>query len=453
MPSSALWSGVIASLTNPTSIAAFASVGMHAVLGVTLPSLPFFATATFNEGEPPAPSGVEMRTISAQQYSSLPLAVRNPGLLRTDPSTVLGALPNPQIGLPGFSTLPQPNFSNNSRQGAAQRSGHNRLSPPVNPSRAVPYGNRNRTKPRGNPANSRPRTEKNIKQPLANPTSLDEAIANSNYQIDQRIQINSQEPFKIQNAPNPAYWLQRREDRAPIAAAPERASDSAASAPARPQANNPFSSIEESRLALRQDTEQTRTEAAENHRRWQASPERANSQHYTLSGTYPVEACPLQASGTATYRLTLQPNGSLTNVELIQNAGRAIFNSRARSKIQSYDFPTVEQATPAVASVTFNYSASGCPELSVPPVQPSATPPTQTRAKPQPQPSPSPTPQVVPGSAATSTEEQSPSPEAEPTIVPRGEVSDLTLPETETPASEVTSESAADEVAPETSDE
>lgn len=449
MRTSALWSGLTTSLTNPTAVAAVASVGMHAILGVTLPALPFFAPGSFPEGETVVSSrGVDLAPMTLAQYQSLPAAVRNPALLRPQPQTLLGAFPSTtQTGLPGFSTLPQaptttpPRSSTPSRPSTpTQRRTTQTRTPQTKPTqkrqttlpapqpRSSPVivrpGNQSRTNPRRSTTTrlaqppTRPAKEKSVREPIAALTPGD-------------IEVNEQAGFRI-------YDRELFQNDLTIAVAPESAPTTAASS-SRPTIEQERRSLQAS-LQPRSLAEQATVD--ENHAQFHSRhPE---PQSITIAGRYPSDACYLKGAERVhvVYGATLQADGRAQNLNVIGGSGIRAFVRQAQHDIQKYRFNTVEQPTPAEISVSFNrINNSTCPEATRnPPTaatsQTDTTPQTTTRSRPQPQPSPSPTPEASPAEATL------------PVLVPPVETpeaaaeTEATL-ETDTPNSEAASSEAA----------
>ncbi|NJL02848.1 MAG: TonB family protein, partial [Spirulinaceae cyanobacterium SM2_1_0] len=130
--------------------------------------------------------------------------------------------------------------------------------------------------------------------------------------------------------------------------------------------------IQAERQRLRANTRDTREQDVQrNEENWRnVAPQPPRS--LSLAGVYPRAACLQQLAGTAVYGVTVNPDGRVSDVRVIQGAGRDIFNQQARSQVLNHRYATADSPIPYRVSVSFRYDAANCPTLTVP--SPSATP-------------------------------------------------------------------------------
>ncbi|MGK7928750.1 MAG: hypothetical protein AB4290_26520, partial [Spirulina sp.] len=97
MSSHSFWQSIALSLRHPTTIAALASVGMHATLGVALPTLPFFGES---EGNFVIPGNVQLIELTPTEFARLPQDYSSP---QTEYSFDLPNPPESDLTLPSFT--------------------------------------------------------------------------------------------------------------------------------------------------------------------------------------------------------------------------------------------------------------------------------------------------------------------------------------------------------------
>ncbi|WP_072620560.1 energy transducer TonB [Spirulina major] len=432
-----IWAILASSIRQPTAIAAYASVGMHAMLGVALPSLPFFADGPLLSGDVGSPRNqVGMVELSAQDFSRLPLAV-------TMPASVSAGLPDiavrsPQYPIPDLNQLPNSPLRSN----PSSRPLPGPQQSPQNPGSAatIPYQYPIQPAPNNSGAGDRPnalppRPSKTILQPPSRlssaPNPGNPARPNSNRPQSPFDIANAGDDFRLQEYENPGDLLPRPRQSGiaavfnqPNRSRPEKTAEGsgAATAPTPPAADpadpsegaiaaqpstpeNPvLRDIEARRDSLsRNPINTTDAEADENNARWLASVT-AQPRALTVAGIYPDDACLRRLSGTSIYGVEVQPGGTVTNVELIRSAGHQIFNAQARSQVTSLSFPEVNRPTPFKITVPFTYDRDQCPTLAVP-------------ARPEPSPTPAETPaaeETPPETEAAVDSDSSPDPAASP---------------------------------------
>ncbi|MEM8643127.1 MAG: TonB family protein [Cyanobacteria bacterium P01_G01_bin.54] len=437
---SAVLTAILTSLKHPTSIAAFASVGMHAVLGVALPSLPLFANGPVVGDMPTTQNQIGMVELDTQDaINRLPLNV-------IAPTPSANGWDNGSWDNSGFG-LPSPSLSNlpdDSQFKADQFTGNitgnitgNPFAPAGQPAKPTPSQrgtsrvfSSNNTQPTQQhvpsqavvaAARNQQRTQKkNVATPPDNLQSVPENQRRtpSRLELFPHLRFGT-ETFRRLDTLESLAEPQTRDfnpdaQKGPVAIAPQTVTPPEWS-------DDPHVRIQEQQDALRtQTTDTTQAEADENNARWLATLGSAKPQEYSIIGSYPQEACLLRLSGTSSYGATVQNNGAVGGVQLIRSSGHRIFDRQAEAVVRGFDFNNVTRPTPFKFNITFNYSSDNCPAqldaLSTP--------------TPTVQPSPSPTPEAAP--------QPSPMPEAAPSA------SEL-LPETNpTPASEAAADVEAE---------
>lgn len=418
-----IWAILASSIRQPTAIAAYASVGMHAMLGVALPSLPFFADGPLLSGEGGAPRNqVGMVELSAQDFSRLPLAV-------TMPTSANAGLPDlavrsPQYPIPDLNQLPNSPIRSN----PSSRPLPGPQQSPQNPrsTAAIPYQYPIQPIPNNSGGGDRPRPlperpSKTIVRPPSrlSPTPDPNNTARPNPPQSPFDIANAGEDFRLREYENPGDQLPQPRQlgiaaifNQPNRSRPEKTAEGSgvATPPAEPgtetnpseiaaQPSTPenpvLRDIQARRDNLRSNPiDTTDAEAEENNAQWLASVT-ARPRALEIPGQYPEDACLRRLSGTSIYGVEVQPDGTVTNVELIRSAGHQIFNDQARSQVTSLGFPSVNRPTPFKITVPFTYDRNQCPGLAVP-AQPEPSPSPDADVNPDPRPDP----EARPNSAA-----------------------------------------------------
>jgi TonB family protein len=446
MASSSIWAILASSIRQPTAIAAYASVGMHAMLGVALPSLPFFADVPLLSGEiSPQGNQVGVVELSPQDFSRLPLAVTMPSSVNAGLSDI--PVRSPQYPIPDLSQLPNAQLRGNLP--SRPLPGPQQTPQPPRSTASIPYQYPIQPAPNNPVAGNRPnalppRPSKTIVRPPSrlSPTPNPGNTPNPNRPQSPFDIANAGEDFRLREYENPGDQLPRPRQSGiaavfnqPNRSRPEKTAEGSgvAAAPTPPDAdpaegaiaaqpgspdNSVLRDIETRRNSLRRNPiDTTDAEAEENNAQWLASVT-AQPRALTITGTYPEDACLRRLSGTSVYGVEVQPGGGVGNVNLIRSAGHQIFNDQARSQVTSMGFPSVNRPTPFKVTVSFTYDRNQCPSLAVP-AQPEPSPsPDKPEAEaavdsnPSPNPEASPDPDTPPDPDANATRE--PDPDAAP---------------------------------------
>ncbi|MDB9315415.1 TonB family protein, partial [Spirulina sp. CS-785/01] len=387
-------------IRHPTTIAAFASVSLHAVVGVALPTLPYFAPEVevgMGEGRP---QNVQVIELSQAELGRLPDLSPPPIADLPDFPTNLpdATVTIPPSSSPETTTDLPPNLPSRPDT-RISRSNPNEAYPypTVEPSPNLPpRPDRSRTVIRP----SAPRRSVGQRARRLPPQTSTPSPQNRTPSI---FGIDKTNRFELENPDNPADLLPRLPEDTRIGVASptlqrereERETPDADPSPISDSDNRPLLSeeellarrtAEEEVLPLqedlrRRDEDTSPEEVQENERRWLANQSQAEPRSRSITGNYPEDACLRKLSGRVMYGAIAQPNGGLGNIRRLQSSGYWIFDRQARSQLQGLSF-SVEQPTPYRITVNFNYNRDNCPTtLSVPnPPSPSPTP-----SNPQPQ--------------------------------------------------------------------
>jgi len=393
MASFSIWAVLAQGLRQPTAIAAYASVGMHAMLGVALPSIPWFANASLlGDGSATPRNQVNLIELSAADLNRLPLAVTMPQ------ASNFGELPMNAIPgqPPNIANLPDPMPLN-----TPNRPNRPNLPPLDNqaqtprgatpPAQNLPYNYRVTPPPPPRTNNTRP--PQTPPRPTSRLIPTNPPNPNRTPPQDRRIpqfEVAEGNPnFQLREFDNPAELLPRPRGAEQLARQNPPNPDQAAIVIPRPDpekapeegstASNPvaarreetvLSEIEQRRENLRSNPmNTTEAEAEENNARWLAAAV-VEPRALTVTGTYPEDACLRRLSGTTVYGVEVQPDGSVGEPQLLQSAGHKIFNDQARSQLNAVNFPTVNRPTPFRVTIPFTYNPETCPGLAVPEATP-----------------------------------------------------------------------------------
>ncbi len=442
-------------LTQPSGVAVMASIGIHLILGATLP---YLLPALSREDEPESRRTVELLELNPEDLGELP-AIASPldlpplpplpenfdpeqfqslPPLPSDLSTPLSQLPGPSVSSRyKFPLVPLPSLRPSQR--LARRS--MQLPPPVSGTRSqqqdespqpeesqvetpeteyeiaknsgvqIPVF---RTAPPGIiPSNIAP-PEESDPEPQAR-GSLDESgEANENAEppVDPaQLQARRRELILAQRIKE----LQRR--RAALRWSNENTSDEAA------RRNLTAWAAEQAG----QENEETQ----ERFTSWIKELRNGQAPRLNFTPSYPKEACVQKLEGQTVVGTLLNPNGSVAGSPvLIRSSGYPLFDQKALEAIQNRRFSNeTGQKQPYLVDVTFKYNEETCPDLSVPeesaaePTEPSAAEPTEPSTEESPAPSTEePTEPSAEESPAPSTEE-TPEPSAQESPEPSAEES------------------------------
>ncbi|MEM9542181.1 MAG: TonB family protein [Cyanobacteria bacterium P01_E01_bin.42] len=441
MSPNSYWQTFALFLRHPTTIATVASVGMHATIGVALPTLPFFTTGGGGGGTI-RPRNVQLIELTPAEVSRLPQLYTPP---QREYAFDLPNAPESEYGLPLFEAEAIPRQQDRRPPENLGRSRSNLPprpdgvgAPLARPSRSLrdfaaidrTVRQRTRTTQNRNRNLPAPRTE-NI------PTLSDSTARNERSDRERRLR---QELF------GPDIYAFENNDRAQL---PTRDLDSLAAAglagakvenlqpnvpptPERPlspqelaarqRENANVDRMTRLREDYRRNPDNTSPEAArENESRWLAEtrPSRSSAQlrRVTIQGAYPTEACINRARGTAIYGVIVQPNGSKTDVQQIRSTGYRILDRVAIAQISGAGLGTESVPVPYRVTIPFNYNADICPTLATParPTPAAAPSPTPAAVPSPPAAPPSPSPAAAPSSSPTPVPIQERSPSATPT--------------------------------------
>lgn len=130
------------------------------------------------------------------------------------------------------------------------------------------------------------------------------------------------------------------------------------------------------------ETDTTEQEARKNYNNWLKSIKAEKAQNLKIAGTYPKDACIRKLEGTTEYGVVVNPEGKVSNLELIRSAGYPVFNQQALQNITNRSFENkTGKPQPHRVEVNFQYDRKICPSLSLPAVETAKTP--NQEAKPQ----------------------------------------------------------------------
>ena len=128
---------------------------------------------------------------------------------------------------------------------------------------------------------------------------------------------------------------------------------------------------------LQADTSNTTNEEArKNYVAWLEEVRDVKPEQVTLIGVYPQDACIRKLEGSAAYGVTVNPQGKVTDSQLIKSAGYPLFNQQGLKQIQARSFANTTSNPKAFhVYVNFSYNPDICPSLTLsrvkaPPVKP-----------------------------------------------------------------------------------
>ncbi|MEQ9621317.1 TonB family protein [Coleofasciculus chthonoplastes] len=377
--SNLLFKTVSEKLNQPTGIAVMASVGIHVILGLTLP----FYVPVFSNEAPPTRRTVQMLELSEADLSRLPDLS-----LPTIPPYIYQQTPL-QSPFPPLPSLPSP-----LPQESLPLDGTISVAPPSQ-SLKIPSSSstRKRTRTRislNQPSTPFPSMRRNLGIPVF-PSQLPPPPP---------LGTTNPESSSTETEPTPsidrlAAQLRDRNSAlltTPHSKPPEDPKDKklvALNPDTAPSANedeptpNPEESASESDHPI---ADQDKPNQAENSTRAQADKvEPPPVLQRTLVASYPQAACQKQLNGTAMYSVVVGADGKPTNLQMIRQAGDPILDQKAQEQINAQRFLNrTEQPQEYRVSVQFSGQEKVCPK---------PTPPEASNQNPEP--SNSPTPQPV----------------------------------------------------------
>ena len=304
-----------AKLLQPTSIAIFASTGIHALmLGVALPSLPMFSS----EQQMTARTVRILELTPAEQnrlpdFSVPPPPSNVPPFPNTPIFNPIKALPLPPF--PNFKTFPLPPI---------------RVTLPPPP----PFAARNSPTESEKPINRLPTFP-----PLPSPIPPRELINSQREEIAANSDTESNSP---PTPPTTADIVAQRQQKL-------------------------VARIRQRRQSLQADkTNTTNEEATKNYVNWLVAMKADKPKELNITGTYPKDACLRKLQGTTAYGVLVDAEGKVTNLQLVKSAGYPILNQQAQKDIESHSFENqTDQPKPYFVNVNFEYDAEICPSLAV----------------------------------------------------------------------------------------
>jgi len=393
----------LTTLTHPTAIALFGSVGIHAALGVALPALPIFSQNSAIRRD------VRVVELNAAEQGRLPD-------LEPPPPLPAAALPDSTqfFTLPELDSNPSP-----SSETIPQLPAREELKFPAYNSPAVSLPNNVITSQRGRQPTrwdvlqqNRPyRGRRNTVPTFSNGRNYQFPPINPNNLSAGELFRNSVgQPSQQQQPQQPSLH-----DRGQVAINPERnAQPGGGNSPhtnsqvaARSRHQQQVARIQRFRNQVRHDPRDTNPlETARNYVQWKNEIQNQQTQRRSLRGAYPRPACYSKLEGTAVFGVVVNGSGAIASVRRIKSAGYPILNQQARQQISGAGLGSAGQY---YVTVSFSYNPEVCGTLAQRSQENS--PPTPQREG-SPQPSPAPKPQE--SSPPTPQREERPQPSPAP---------------------------------------
>lgn len=376
-------------LTQPTGIAVIASIGVHVVLGVALPSLSSFPKTEARSLTRP----VELVKLTPIEQSRIPQPQPLPSPLQTLPS-----LPTPNGSIAVSPPLPATGLSSLPSSSSRSTSKYNKypdLPPPPPGGFSVPQL-------RFPPI---PRQQFTRRTRLITPRLLSPEIFAQRREEDRLLQeeqrrsplspvivapspqpsvannpnpqpsvTNNPNPQPTANNPQPTVRPSANPQPSTVAANPN-ASPSPTATPqtvAQAQAQRQERLVarvqEQRRNITRDDSNTSDEEGTKNFTSWLAQLQAGDYKQESIAAQYPKDACLRKLEGTASYGVLVATNGNIaSDPVLLKSSGYNIFNQEAIAAIKSHKFNNrTEKPTPFVVNVKFDYSPDVCPALTVP---------------------------------------------------------------------------------------
>ncbi|EDX77718.1 TonB family C-terminal domain protein [Coleofasciculus chthonoplastes PCC 7420] len=380
--SNLLFRTVSEKLNQPTGIAVIASVGIHVILGLTLPSY----VPVFSNEAPPTRRTVQMLELSEADLSRLPdLSVPTippyiyqqtplqspfPPLPPLPSQDSLDSLPldgNISVAPPSQS-LKIPSSSSSTRKRTRTRISLNQ------PSTPFPSMRRNL----GIPVFPSQRNHLQSSLGTTNPESRSIQTEPTQSIDDRLLRVLSDRNSALLTTPR-SKPPEPPKERKQIASNP----DSDPSANDDEPTPNPEETASESdqSVALKPNSEQQSDSTGAEGNKVEPPPLKRR----TLIASYPKAACQKQVNGNALYSVVVGTDGKPTNLELIQRAGDPILEQKAQDTIQAHRFlNSTEQPQEYQVSVEFSDQDKVCPKPT-PPEASDQTPEGSNSPTPQPE--------------------------------------------------------------------
>ncbi|MBE9118751.1 hypothetical protein IQ249_22950 [Lusitaniella coriacea LEGE 07157] len=317
MPDLTIFKTILHQLTQPTAIAIFGSVGLHAALGVTLPILPIFSQ------DSDIPRNVRLMELTPAEQLRLP---------NVSPETALpfGQFPDATAVLPLSEKFDLPSSSSKLPDLPAMpdlKSNPAYNYPLSTPSKTVLRGRSTRSFPTGR---TRTRTSRRVGSRLPSRQGRSSARNNTNLRFDSRFKP------RTDLTPGEALRIFGKVGQAP---------------------QPPHNSSENEIAALRREAN-PQTQTSETNAGEQENNQVATGGTHTLSlnGVYPRAACASQSNGSVVYRVT-SSGGKSAKVYQVRGANNPLFSIYAYRSLASQNFS--EPGTYNV-TVNFNYNDEAC---------------------------------------------------------------------------------------------
>lgn len=397
-------------LSQPTSIAVMASVGIHGVVAVALPYLP-----PASQEAPQAPQAIQMVELTPTQQSRIPQLSPPPlpalsGTL--PPLSTLPTLPSPyaqpsQKGSSLYDKIyPLGKLPSGGSSTGRSQSSRSKTSKPQNPIKdlgivSAPQRLRSRQEiisMLGQGRISKPTTPLPPppgSQATGQPGSPDRTVPVFGQPRPPAISTPERTPQETANSGSPGTTSPNRASTPTPGTSP---TPSSLASQLRPIWQAPDSSNPENSTT-------TNEEAPKNDSARPTSQPPVQTQRLALAGSYPRGACSQKLQGTAVYNVSVDANGRPSNVALIRSSGSPVLNERGSQQINGRRFENkTDQPASYQVSVNFNYDKEACP----------SAPGSQNSSEPQPAPSPqnSPKPQPSPETQNSPEPRNSPSPQS-----------------------------------------
>jgi len=375
--SNLLFKTVSEKLNQPTGIAVMASVGIHVILGLTLPSY----VPVFSNEAPPTRRTVQMLELSEADLSRLPdLSVP------TVPPYIYQQTPL-QSPFPPLPSLPP--------QDSLPLDGTISVAPPSQSlkdpsSSSTPKRTRTRTS-RNQPSTPFPSMRRNPGIPVFPPSQLPPPPPLGTRNPDDR-------STETEPTPSIDIWAARRDRNSPMLTNPrskppepprDKKEEVALNQETDPAANqdDPTPNQEDSAsesdqvVAQKPNSEQQSDSTGAEVNKVEPPPLKRR----TLIASYPKAACQKQVNGNALYSVVVGTDGKPTNLQLIQRAGDPILEQKAQDTIQAHRFLNrTEQPQEYQVSVEFSDQDKVCPKPT-PPEASDQTPEGSNSPTPQPE--------------------------------------------------------------------
>jgi hypothetical protein len=364
---------------NPSSVAVFASVGVHAfILGMVLPSLSSFSATE----KASAPRNVAVIELTPAEQSRLP-ALSNSAATLPDISNL--SLPNsPTTDLSSFPTNPAPLPNILSFLPAPSSVPALPPLPPLSYSSNLPITLSPRAFLPPPPASTSASLPQNPSAPsLATTNSLNppqplnfepqRAPINPDELINRKLYLPNSQGTAAAN-PNPTQPFTGRNSGMVSPSEPETSETSARDRQIRRLVALTLQRAND----LREDKSNTTAEeATQNDVAWMRdigkTVSKGQEHNINLAGVYPKEACFRQLTGTSVYGIVVDTQGKLMAAPyLLKSAGYPILNQQALQQISGMSFANATaNPKPYRVYVDFQYDSKICPSVAI--VQPRTT--------------------------------------------------------------------------------